>query len=84
MALLELHEVTVRFGSLVADDRVSFAVEAGSIVALIGPNGAGKTTLFHAISGLLRPAAGTIRFAGQEITGWPRVGRLTCPPAGRR
>jgi branched-chain amino acid transport system ATP-binding protein len=47
LALLELNEVTMKFGALIANDRVSFTVEAGSIVGLIGPNGAGKTTLFR-------------------------------------
>ncbi|RCK81447.1 MAG: Branched-chain amino acid transport ATP-binding protein LivG [Candidatus Ozemobacter sibiricus] len=76
--LLELQDVTVRFGSLVANDRVSFTVESGAIVGLIGPNGAGKTTLFNAISGMVQPAGGTIRFGGQDITGWPahRIARL--------
>ena len=52
MALLEVQDVTKKFGELVANDRVSFSVDAGAIVGLIGPNGAGKTTLFNCVSGL--------------------------------
>jgi branched-chain amino acid transport system ATP-binding protein len=69
MALLDVQEVTMKFGALVANDRVSFTVEPGSIVGLIGPNGAGKTTLFNCISGLFKPSSGRIFFDGEEITG---------------
>ncbi len=69
MALLEVREVTMKFGELVANDRVSFSVEPGAIVGLIGPNGAGKTTLFNCISGLYRPTGGSILFDGKDITG---------------
>ena len=71
MALLELADVTMKFGELVANDRVSFTVEVGSIVGLIGPNGAGKTTLFNCISGLYKPFSGRISFDGADITGQP-------------
>lgn len=67
--LLEVRDVTVRFGGLVAVDRVSFALEAGEICALIGPNGAGKSTLFNAIAGNVLVNAGQILFRGREITG---------------
>lgn len=67
--LLEVRDVTVRFGGLVAVDRVSFALEAGEICALIGPNGAGKSTLFNAIAGNVLVSAGQILFRGREITG---------------
>jgi len=69
VALLELTDVTMKFGELVANDRVSFTVETGSIVGLIGPNGAGKTTLFNCISGLYKPLSGRISFDGEDITG---------------
>lgn len=69
MALLDVHEVTMKFGELVANDKVSFTVEAGTIVGLIGPNGAGKTTLFNCISGLYKPTDGRIFFDGDDITG---------------
>ena len=78
MALLEVQDVTKKFGELVANDRVSFTVEAGSIVGLIGPNGAGKTTLFNCVSGLYPVSAGRIVFDGKEITGLPsyRIARM--------
>jgi len=58
MALLEVRELSVRFGGVVALDRVSFTVDAGEVVALIGPNGAGKTTLFNVITRVYRPTSG--------------------------
>ena len=78
MALLEVRDVTKKFGELVACDRVSFTVEAGAIVGLIGPNGAGKTTLFNCISGLFPVSSGKIVFDGREITGLPsyRIARM--------
>jgi len=69
MSLLNVRDVTMKFGELVACDRVTFSVEAGSIVGLIGPNGAGKTTLFNCISGLYRPFGGNVIFDGADITG---------------
>lgn len=69
MALLDVRDVTMKFGELVANHRVSFTVEAESIVGLIGPNGAGKTTLFNCISGGCRPTSGGIFFNGEDITG---------------
>ena len=67
--LLSCHEVTVRFGGLIACDAATFDVAEGTIHGLIGPNGAGKTTLFNAINGVHRPRGGTITFAGEDITG---------------
>ncbi len=66
--LLQVSGITKRFGGLVAVDDVDFSVEQGSITALIGPNGAGKSTLFHCVSGFIRPDAGTVRFAGRNVT----------------
>jgi branched-chain amino acid transport system ATP-binding protein len=66
--LLELRDVTVRFGGLVAVNAVSFRVERGEICALIGPNGAGKTSLFNAVSGNVVADEGSIRLNGQEIS----------------
>jgi branched-chain amino acid transport system ATP-binding protein len=65
--LLEVEDMSVSFGGLRAVDAASLEVPRGQIVGLIGPNGAGKSTLFNAISGLVRPDAGIIRFLGQEI-----------------
>lgn len=78
MALLEVKDLTMKFGSLVANSDVSFDVEQGKIVGLIGPNGAGKTTLFNCIAGLYKPASGQVVFDGQDITGFPswKVARL--------
>jgi branched-chain amino acid transport system ATP-binding protein len=69
MALLETRNLTKRFDGLAAVQSVDLDVEEGEIVGLIGPNGAGKTTCFNLLSGFLRPTAGTIRFAGEDITG---------------
>jgi branched-chain amino acid transport system ATP-binding protein len=60
-ALLSVHEVSVRFGGLVALDRVSFDVPQGCVLGLIGPNGAGKTTLFNVITRIYRASGGGIR-----------------------
>jgi ABC-type branched-subunit amino acid transport system ATPase component/ABC-type branched-subunit amino acid transport system permease subunit len=66
--LLEVEDLSVHFGGLKAVDHVSLQVAEGQIVALIGPNGAGKTTLFNAVSRLQKMTAGTIRFAGKDVT----------------
>jgi branched-chain amino acid transport system ATP-binding protein len=66
--MLEVRNLSKRFGGLAAVDGASLDVAEGEIVALIGPNGAGKTTLFAAISGFVRPDAGSVRFGGTEIT----------------
>ncbi|NWG23691.1 MAG: ABC transporter ATP-binding protein [Pseudorhodoplanes sp.] len=69
MSLLELQNVTQRFGGLVAVDDVSATIAQGGVTAVIGPNGAGKTTLFNAISGFRTPSAGRVVFGGVDITG---------------
>ncbi len=66
--LLEVEEVSVRFGALVALNRVTLNVRRGEILAIIGPNGAGKTTLLNVISGFYHPSEGRIRFQGQDRT----------------
>ncbi|MEE4608280.1 MAG: ABC transporter ATP-binding protein [Desulfobacteraceae bacterium] len=78
MALLEVDNLTMTFGSLVANRDVSFQVEAGTIVGLIGPNGAGKTTLFNCLAGMYKPTAGRIVFDGRDITRLPswKISRL--------
>jgi len=73
-ALLSVHNVSVRFGGIVALDGVSFDVAPGQIAGLIGPNGAGKTTLFNCLSRLYVPNAGDILFEGRSILGQPRHG----------
>ena len=77
MSVLEVVNVTKRFGSLVAVREVSLTVEKGELRAIIGPNGAGKTTFFNLISGLFPPTSGAIRFDGREVTGLPAHRRVT-------
>ncbi len=69
MSGLEIDGLEVAYGRTVALRGVSIAVGEGQVVCLIGANGAGKTTAMRAISGLVRPRAGRVRFAGQDITG---------------
>ncbi|RSM52661.1 ABC transporter ATP-binding protein, partial [Actinoplanes sp. ATCC 53533] len=67
--LLEVDNVTLRFGGVVALNEVSFSLRKGEIFGLIGPNGAGKTTCFNAMTGVYRPTSGGIRFRGESIVG---------------
>jgi branched-chain amino acid transport system ATP-binding protein len=67
--LLKVNDLTVKFSDLVAVNAASMDVNRGEIVGLIGPNGAGKTTMFNAITGIVKPAAGTVTFKGVNITG---------------
>ena len=69
--VLEIRNLTRRFGGLTAVDNLSLALPSGQLHAIIGPNGAGKTTLFNLISGLLRPDTGEVLFRGRDITGLP-------------
>jgi branched-chain amino acid transport system ATP-binding protein len=68
MTLLSVRGLTKRFGGLVANNAIDLAVPEGSLFAVIGPNGAGKTTFFNMLSGFLRPTAGTVELAGEDIT----------------
>ena len=82
--MLDVQDVTMRFGGLVAVDDASFTVAEGAIVGLIGPNGAGKTTLFAIIAGFLAPSAGRVRFEGEDITAMPthrRAGAASSAPS---
>jgi len=74
LPLLEVDNVSKRFGGIVALDAVSFTAEAGEIVGLIGPNGAGKTTAFNVITRLYTPEEGDVRFDGETL--------LETPPSG--
>jgi branched-chain amino acid transport system ATP-binding protein len=71
-ALLEIRDVTMRFGGIVALAGVSFTVAPGEICGLIGPNGSGKTTLFNCVSGIYRPQSGDIRMDGHSLRAAPR------------
>jgi len=68
--LLDVEDVIVRYGGVVAVDRARLRVNPGEIVALIGPNGAGKTSLFNAMSGVVKPVGGRIRFRGRDLSGY--------------
>jgi len=77
MSVLEVRNVSKRFGSLVAVRDVSLTVGKGELRAIIGPNGAGKTTFFNLISGFFRPTTGTIAFDGRDVTALPAHQRVT-------
>jgi len=70
-ALLEVIDLTKRFGGVVASDRISLQLSAGDLHAIIGPNGAGKTTLIGQLTGEITPDDGSIRFDGSDITALP-------------
>ena len=78
MAILDVQELTKRFGGLTAVNSVSFSVEEGAILSVIGPNGAGKSTLFKLICSFVTPTSGQVKFSGRTITGLPphEVARL--------
>ncbi|XKH01772.1 high-affinity branched-chain amino acid ABC transporter ATP-binding protein LivG [Marinobacter nauticus] len=69
--MLEVKNLSMRFGGLLAVDQVSVDVKEREIVSIIGPNGAGKTTVFNCLSGFYKPSGGQILFEGQEIQGKP-------------
>jgi branched-chain amino acid transport system ATP-binding protein len=77
MNVLEVRNVSKRFGNLVAVRETSLSVPQGQLCAIIGPNGAGKTTFFNLISGFFRPTTGTILFDGRDVTALPAHQRVT-------
>jgi ABC-type branched-subunit amino acid transport system ATPase component len=86
MSVLDVRDLTVRFGGLTAVNEVDFTVELGQISSVIGPNGAGKTTVFNAITGIYEPSEGSILFLGRDlrrpftarsVAGFALVGLLT-------
>ena len=87
MALLEVRDIRTRYGSIEALKGISLTVDAGEVVTLIGSNGAGKSTTLRSISGLTPAFAGTITFAGEDITRVPAheiVGHgIALAPEGR-
>ncbi len=74
--ILEVRDLTLRFGGATIVDNVSFGVPEGEFVSVIGPNGAGKTSLFNLMSGLYAPVSGHILFRGEEITALPPFARV--------
>ncbi|ASW55966.1 ABC transporter ATP-binding protein [Plantactinospora sp. KBS50] len=68
-ALLQVEDVTLRFGGVVALDQIAFEIYDGEILGLIGPNGAGKTTCFNVMTGVYRPTSGIVRFGGERVSG---------------
>ncbi|MDQ6780345.1 MAG: ABC transporter ATP-binding protein [Candidatus Eremiobacteraeota bacterium] len=75
--LIEVDQLTKRYGSMVAVDRLSFSVEAGEIFGFLGPNGAGKTTTIKMLTGLAQPSAGRARLAGFDIVRQPVLAKRT-------
>ena len=69
MSLLEVKDLTIRFGGLVAVDNLNFTMEEGQITSLIGPNGAGKTTVINLLTGFYTPNEGKVILDGEDITG---------------
>ena len=70
MALLEIEDLTVRYGSISAVRHAAITVGTGEVVGIVGPNGAGKSTTLGAVAGLRPPAGGRVRFDGTDVTGW--------------
>lgn len=67
MAVLEMHDISLKFAGVKAIDGVSFTVEPGELFAIIGPNGAGKTSIFNVLSGVYRPQEGSVSFLGEDL-----------------
>ena len=86
--MLSVHNLSVGYKGLLANQEVSFEVQHGEVVSLIGSNGAGKTTLLKTIMGLLKPLQGEIRLHGQVISGHPAYDivrkKISLVPEGRR
>ena len=78
--LIEASNVTKAFGAFKAVDDASVAVEEGDIIGLIGPNGAGKSTFFNCLTGDLAVTAGTVAFAGKDVTRLPPEARAALGP----
>ncbi len=74
MAVLDVRDVTVRFGGIVALDGLSFDIDEGQVCGLIGPNGAGKTTMFNVVSRIYQPTAGSVMYRGTELLDVPAHG----------
>ena len=88
MRLLDIRNLHTAYGRIVVNRGVSLSLAEGEIVTILGPNGAGKSTLLRAISGLLKPTDGSIRFRGEEVAGQPADAMakrgVVMVPEGRR
>ena len=69
MPILEVHQLSKRFGGVEALSQVDLVVEPGEVIGVIGPNGAGKSTFFNLLSGVMKPSAGKVVFQGHDVTG---------------
>ena len=67
MSMIEIENLTRRFGAFVAVDHISFSVERGEVLGFLGPNGAGKSTTMKMITGFLAPTSGTVRVEGYDV-----------------
>ena len=74
VSLLNVEDITVRFGGIVALDGLTFSIDEGDICGLIGPNGAGKTTMFNVVSRIYQPSAGSLHFDGTDLLEVPAHG----------
>jgi branched-chain amino acid transport system ATP-binding protein len=71
MSALEIRNLSKSFGGVRALNGVSLDIEADSVTGVVGPNGSGKTTLFNVVAGALRPTGGSVRWLGEDVSGWP-------------
>src|SRR5258705_3162629 len=76
VSMLELSDITVRYGPFLAVDNVGLHVDAGEIVGLVGPNGAGKSSLVKTVGGVVRPMAGRVMFEGLDLANVPTHERI--------
>ena len=74
VTLVDVQDVTVRFGGIVALDGLTFGIDAGQICGLIGPNGAGKTTMFNVVSRIYEPTSGSVTYDGKDLLAVPAHG----------
>jgi branched-chain amino acid transport system ATP-binding protein len=81
--ILDVRNVSVRFGGVVALDNVSFEVNKGEFLCLIGPNGAGKTTMMRAITGVIKPQTARVLLTGKDISSLPTHKRARLGPSGQ-
>lgn len=80
--ILQTEDLRKSFGALVANDGISLSVERGTIHGIMGPNGSGKSTFFNSVTGFYKPDGGSVRFDGEEVTGW-RPDRIARRGLGR-